>query len=507
MMICVFILLSSLNNILANVGNQAYPVDLFFLMISKALLYACLMTTTMFFVAAPSGNSQSQRWRAGSGSSQESQEKERKSNGLFKNLFKPKAKTPEPVVETPKVAAPSQSFGSMNSLPPVAREPGKRRVFVLTDSQGFTEFGPKTCEILSANGFEVVLHAVKNGSPYYWSGMWKSPVLNRIYGTSGRYQQAYLPPFRISDYVREYDPDIFIIQAGTNIDRDLVNSQGVRTLVAKCASAAAEGGALVLWIGPPDAQDDIKSPDFQSKAVAQLRASLGELSQKQGFDCFFDSLASSTMPNSPRIGDGEHPGPTTSRGWATAACEWSLPHITSYRRTGVARKANRPSGDANSTAPSENEPDPFEQAMAGFNPKAFPSVKLRLVEKSRHVDLKTFNYTDSFTVYKYEVLNTPAVVTKFPDYAFASAEAEGGASKAFAYVMHWTVHKQSEDRPAFTPLAGIKENTTFELRLLPREQHPLKSVLRTMSVRNDYDDFEADVFVSTELLDERFGLP
>lgn len=442
--------------------------------------------------------------------------------GLFKKIFgtnndrKPASRSTQPATTRststpkPKPKPSKPKYSSLDSLPSAPeRIEGKQRILVLTDSQGFTEFGPNMLKILNDAGYQVIMHAVKNGGAYFWTGMWKSPVLTRIYEPSGgKYRHVSMRPRTIDEYVAKYDPDIFIIQGGTNIDGDLIKGDSVDRLVTRCARNAAAKKALVLWIGMPDAQDNVKSPSFQKQASEQLGAALSEISEAQGFNSYFDSLASSLMPNSPKIGDGEHPGPIVASGWAAEAGKWVLANIKGFSRTSGSSRAlmtdsgatrEETDGDINPTASS------YDALMTDFVAEDHPSVQLRLVAKSGHAKAEEMSYTDSFSVYKYEVLNATEVIEEFPEYRFVKSVEEPG--KHFAYLKHWTFHRNDEKESPLTPLAALESGTTLSVRLLPEEDHPLHSVLGTMNVVNDFDDYEARIFVSTNLLKERSELP
>lgn len=399
----------------------------------------------------------------------------------------------------PVSVAPLTPSGDLSAVP--RRNPRQKRIFVLGDSQGHTEFGPELQKQLLMGGHEVIFHAVKNGTPYYWSGQWNSPVLTRVYAPAaepeeaGVWEQVSLAPRTIGQYVAAYDPDVFIFQAGTNFELDLAKDAPaqISELIRGCVSEAASRGAKVLWIGPPDARDDVKSADFQEKASTTLKAALASISGTQGSDCFFDSRPVCPMPNGSG-GDGEHPAPTAARAWAREAAVWALESVQGF-------EAGRALSNRKSSPPRALPVSPLIQALTEARPATGYPMKLRLVAKSRVEDPKTMAYTDAFSVFKYELENPDEVMGKLKGLTLTTA-AKGDRKPFQVYVLHWTAHNDGKGA-ATTRVASWKEGSTVKLKLTPLDDHPLRKALGTMRQYNDFDDFDAPIFVASNLLDER----
>lgn len=388
-------------------------------------------------------------------------------------------------------------------LPVPRRHPRQVRVFILGDSQGHTEFGAAYQRELLMGGHEVLFHAVKNGSPYYWSGMWQSPVLTRVFAPAAEpeegavWEQESMRPHSISRYVEVYDPDVFIFQGGTNFELDLARDapDQIAERVRNSVSEAASRGARVLWIGPPDARDDVKTPEFQEKAAATLRAALEGTTQRQGFECFFDSRPVCPMPHSAE-GDGEHPGPAAARAWARAAGAWTVESIRGFQ-------ADKSFTHRKPATLGMAPVSPLVADLARTPPAARYTMKLRLVGKSRVEDPKTMAYTDAFSVFKYELQNPEEVLSRLEGLTLTAGSSSAGRPKAYqVYVLHWTAHHDGK-RAAKTRVASRREGSTVRLQLTPLDQHPLRQALGTMRQTNDFDDFDAPIFVASDLLEER----
>ena len=397
--------------------------------------------------------------------------------------------------------------GDTESLTPVAkRDPNQIRIFILGDSQSQTSFGPEFQKRLVDAGYEVFYHGVKNGTPYFWGGKWRSPVLTRLYspasspGEGGRFKNVSMRPRSVSDYVASFDPDIFVFQAGTNFENILAHEAvtEISQLIREYTQIAASRGARVLWIGPPDARDNVRSVKKQDKATATLRAALATISEAQGYPCFYDSRPVCPITNDTR-GDGEHPTHQVGLAWAGEAAKWvhsAISHLScdeNLRQTGV---------------PDVSLPPHF-LTQQGFDETTITakalSMKLQLVAKSDPGDIQTLPYTDAFSVFRYTLQNASEVLPKLADIGLAAAPGSvGGAGSppGTIYVLHWAVHNNGKG-PRATRVASWKLGGTYDMQLVPLAEHPLKDALGTMTQFNDFDDLLAPIFVSTSFLEER----
>jgi hypothetical protein len=474
----------------------------------RASLLTAILSISLPFAAT----AQSVKTGSGSGASGSAAASSRESSGgplafLFsrKKNVSTEAEPKKPAVPEAKAPARSVTYptaikDAATLLAPVPRASAKqKRIFVLGDSQGHTEFGPEFQQTLLAGGHEVLYHAVKNGTPYYWSGLWKTPVLTRVFEPAaspdqgGQSAQVSMTPHTILRYVEVYDPDVFIIQGGTNFELDLAKDAPAQMsdMLARCLAQATARGAKVLWVGPPDARDDVKTPEFQQKAAATLAKVLAPYSDDQGRDCFFDSRAACPMPNS-KTGDGEHPAPAAARAWAREAGSWVLDSMRHFEK-------DRSFGNRKPSAPPKlARPLPFLDSLTQASTAPSYLMNLRLVAKSRIEDPKTMAYTDAFSVFKYELQNPGEVLGRMKGISLT-----GGEAKPFqVYVLHWTAHNDGRGAST-TRVASWKEGRSVKLELTPLNSHPLRKALGTMRQYNDFDDFEAPIFVSANLLDER----
>lgn len=411
------------------------------------------------------------------------------------------SRMPKPTVAP--VRAPSVS----GKLSPVERsDPHRLRVFILGDSQSLTSFGPELQKRLVEGGYEVLFHGVKNGTPYFWEGAWPSPVLTRIFSPAatpeacGQFTEVSMQPRSIAEYVEAFDPDVFVFQAGTNFEIDLVkeNVTEISRMIRESVRVASMRGARVLWIGPPDARDDVKAVAMQVKAGETLRQALFEISASQTYECFFDSRPVCPIGNDSG-GDGEHPTHSGGIAWAVEAAEWVEQSIDNLNCDGLLRP---PGG-----TPISPTTRLFTREL-GDSPPALGSalpMKLQLVAKSDPGDVSTLTYTDAFSVYQYQLLNGKEIhpdLTKSGIAGTLTTLAGDPAGIPVVYVLHWAIHNNGSG-PRATGVSARRVGETFDMRVCPLASHPLGKVLGTMVQFNDFDDFTAPVFLAENFLEER----
>lgn len=436
-----------------------------------------------------------------------------------------------PLVARPALEVMPSLPGSTPAPPPllanITRADQRQiRVFVLGDSQCHTEFGPELQKALLEGGYEVLIHGFKNGTVYFWKGGWISPVLTQIFEPAripeegGHFQRVSMVPPSIRDYVAAYDPDVFLIQGGTNFEQDLAAEPNTYVVeqVHKCLLDATAKGAKILWIGPPDARDDVKTPDFQERSYTAIhRVTAPFADQQQGF-CLYDSRPASPMAND-ASGDGEHHGPTAARAWANASAEWVHGAIATFAKdpTFLDRVTRQGSGPAmQSIAPSDalsaNSPqgipvNPLASGEEASIPERVMTMELRLSAKSLLADPATMEYTDFFSVFRYELENPDAVLPLYPELKL-SQSGSGDEGVHHVYVFHWTAHHDG-NRPDYTVVAGRPVGSTVIMDLVPLREHPLAHALGNMPQQNDFDfdDFGAPIFVTPNLFTESELIP
>jgi len=422
------------------------------------------------------------------------------------SVIRPPSRTPsKPTVSRvspPRPESPRPRPEREDSLSPVDRtHPDQLRIFVLSDSQGLLPFGPELQKKLVDAGHEVLFHSVKNGTPYFWQGQWPSPVLTRIYEPAavpeacGVWREVSMRPRSIEDYVLTYDPDVFVFQAGTNFEQVLAGryTESIVGMIQESVAVAGSRGARVLWIGPPDARDDVRSEAYQDRAVATLKSALSGVSDLQGHDCFFDSRPHAPIPAGTR-GDGEHPTNSVGVAWADAAAAWTVDSVSRLSCDGLLRARG------GVETPVTRLFSKTSKEASGTPPRSF-RMELELVAKSDPGDIRTLDYTDAFSVFQYRLKSSDAPAGELSGLGVVPPQAQDDG-QSLIYVLHWAVHNDGRG-PRHTRVSARKIGDTFTMQLAPLSEHPLSGPLATMRQFNDFNDFLAPVFVATDFLGER----
>jgi len=423
----------------------------------------------------------------------------------FQSLFGPKKTETLRAVPIPPGIPPAAAPLLSGTLAPVPRSrPDQLRIFILGDSQSLLPFGTELQKSLVAAGHEVLFHGVKNGTPYFWQGKWTSPVLTRLYEPAavpeacGRWTEVSMAPRSIADYVASYDPDVFVIQAGTNFEEDLVGdyTAGILGLIDTSLREARSRGAKILWIGQPDARDDKKDPVFQERAVTTLRAALATTGASQGYDPFFDSRTVCPIPEG-TPGDGEHPTDEAGKAWGLAAGAWVLEQVQRWQQDGTLQRSPLPvTPSAMPVTPSLTN---HLQTPTTTAPTRSFEAEFELVAKSDPGDIATLPYTDAFSVFHYRLRQPTVYLPQLLDFGLPVDLSKGEPS---IYVLHWAVHNDGHG-PRATKVTSRQIGETYAMRLCPLSEHPLNKPLGTMTQFNDFDDLLAPIFVASNLLEER----
>ena len=116
-------------------------------------------------------------------------------------------------------------------------------------------------------------------------------------------------------------------------------------------------------------------------------------------------------------------------------------------------------------------------------------------------------YTDYFSVFRYELENPEAVLPLYPELNLSQA-GTGDETVRHVYVLHWAAHHDG-NRPDYTVVSSRPIGCTVTLDLVPLKEHPLAHALGNMPQQNDFDfdDFGAPIFVTPNLFAESELIP
>jgi len=170
----------------------------------------------------------------------------------------------------------------------------------------------------------MTVHTVVAGgaSPYYWLkayqempctvGFWeKSPTMERRLG----YLRA-VP--KLEDLVKDFSPDIVIVQTGINLYATLRSRRGtkeanraeVTTLIDQMCYSISESGASSYWILPPHSHEKRYPLELQEELASLMKSVVEEY--KGGV---FESQLHTRFVDPYPATDGIHYGPEDAREW------------------------------------------------------------------------------------------------------------------------------------------------------------------------------------------------
>ena len=205
--------------------------------------------------------------------------------------------------------------------------PGAKRILYLGDSMSMGAFGRTFDNRLREAGFAVYTYVAGGATPYYWLsrydpipsniGFWhKSPVEDT------RIRSIDEVP-KVEELIRDCDPDIVVVQTGTNLYASLVskrrtregNVQEVEGLCRNMAKATTMDGIQCYWIAPPSSHPERYPVDLQQEMEDLIKRVVGEYGR------VFDSRRVTEYTDSYPQNDGIHYGPTEARQWASQVAD------------------------------------------------------------------------------------------------------------------------------------------------------------------------------------------
>ncbi len=158
---------------------------------------------------------------------------------------------------------------------------------------------PKTW--LGSNGYEKTV-----------CGFWKKDGLSEV-----RSSEHVTP--KLIDEVRNYKPQITIIQLGTNIAASS-SPKNFKTSIETMMNLITDANSLCVWIGPPDANSNIVTRDKLLETNILIR------NLAQANHCYYiDSLLLTKFPENNK--EGIHYPPGLSAKWGESISEILLDYI------------------------------------------------------------------------------------------------------------------------------------------------------------------------------------
>ncbi|MFT5853000.1 MAG: hypothetical protein ACI8XO_000240, partial [Verrucomicrobiales bacterium] len=200
--------------------------------------------------------------------------------------------------------------------------PRKKRILYLGDSMSMGAFGQTFDEEMRGSGLDVYTFVAGGATPYYWLSRYST-----ITGPIGYWEKTPFKEHRqsvvkavpkVEKLLERYDPDIVVVQTGTNLYSTLRskrrskenNVKEVEGLLNHMVEAVTQGGRKCYWITPPKAHVGRYPAELQSELARLTKRVVGR--EARVFDSRFVTEYTDAYPTN----DGIHYGPTEAKDWA-----------------------------------------------------------------------------------------------------------------------------------------------------------------------------------------------
>ena len=277
-------------------------------------------------------------------------------------------------------------------------------VLFLGDSMSMGAFGLTLDSRLRDAGFEVHTYVAGGATPYYWLsqyqaissdiGFWeKTPKLER------RLKKIQEIP-KVEDLLNHCDPDIVVVQTGTNLYSSLRskrreesdNIKLVKNLCRDLAEAASKGGRRCYWIAPPESHPERFSFELQEQMSRIMESST------KPFARFFDSRKVTEFIDPYPETDGIHYGPTEAKAWAEVVVKDFIKYAGAEA---VGRKALDPNEPFDDKLYKIKKAEPVDPSTIVWGEI---DVQVKLKTKTLMPHVKSVTYRSCLVLYEYEVI-------------------------------------------------------------------------------------------------------
>ncbi|MCB1097719.1 MAG: hypothetical protein KDN22_19260 [Verrucomicrobiae bacterium] len=293
-----------------------------------------------------------------------------------------------------------------------------RKVLFLGDSMSMGAFGTTLDQAMRDSGLEVYTFVTGGATPYYWLSDYQ-PISStighwmRTPDAEKRTSMIKSVP-KVESLIKTYDPDIVVVQTGTNMYASLrskrrseeANEKEVAYVYEKMCERVTEGGRRCYWITPPSAHPDRYPEDLQKR--------MGEIIQNtvSKYGRVFNSYAVTKFTDPFPQTDGIHYGSEDAKPWAELVAKDFIAFATDG--DGIGRKAlvvDEPTEKRKSPRSQAPGP-PIASTQERANPKAGEalsndpiSVRMKLIAKSTITDINEVTYKRAWAIDEYEVIS------------------------------------------------------------------------------------------------------
>lgn len=338
-------------------------------------------------------------------------------------------------------------------------------ILFLGDSMSMGAFGSTLDSKLRDAGFEVHTYVAGGATPYYWLGQYQTIASDIGFWQKTPKQERRLKKIqavpKVEDLLNDCDPDIVVVQTGTNLYSSLRSkrreeSENVKLVKGLCrdmAEAASKGGRRCYWIAPPESHPERFSFELQEQMSEIMESSI------KPFARFYDSRKVTEFVDPYPETDGIHYGATEAKAWADNVVKDFLKYVGVEA---VGRRALDPGEPFNNKSYKIKKAEPVDPSAIVWGEL---DVQVRLKTKTIMPNVKSVTYRSCLVLYEYEVIK---VVSGYYPYEMLR-------------IAHFGVYNRK-----YTPKSRYRIGYEKAWKLMPLTAYPSISKIQM------FDDLEVD---------------
>lgn len=271
-------------------------------------------------------------------------------------------------------------------------------------------FGTTLDQSMRDSGLEVYTFVTGGATPYYWLSDYQpisSTIGHWMRTPDGEKRTSMIKTVpKVEALIKTYDPDIVVVQTGTNMYASLrskrrseeANAKEVAYVYEKMCERVTEGGRRCYWITPPSANTERYSEELQG--------SMGRIIQEtvSKYGKVFNSYAVTQYTDPFPQTDGIHYGSEDATNWAKLVAKDFIEFATDG--DGIGRKAL--ALEATETAvPDAVAPTSGSDTVQTLGNDPI-SVRMKLIAKSSIEEINEVTYRRAWAIDEYEVISVDA---------------------------------------------------------------------------------------------------
>lgn len=323
----------------------------------------------------------------------------------------------------------------------ISPKPGADRILYLGDSMSMGAFGRTFDSRLREAGFAVYTYVAGGATPYYWLSRYEGIPSDIGFWHKSPHEDKRLKAInevpKVENLIKSCNPDIVVVQTGTNLYASLVskrrtragNVEEVEELCRNMAKAATKDGIRCYWIAPPSSHPERYPVGLQQEMADLMKRVVGEYGR------VFDSRRVTEYIDPYPKTDGIHYGPTEARQWAKDVAN---DFVNYAGRDGIAYLTPHQVGLPNVSVKRETAPS-VDRGDINWGEI---DVTIRLKTKTNLPPKSIVTYKSCLILYEYEVIEVhsgyyPYATIRVAHYGVLNRKATAKARYNIGVVRPW----------------------------------------------------------------------